>query len=274
MINFTLHPEIQLSADEIAEGVSRSDINEIVGLIEAIDNYVQDWDFPVALLNLVADMLDSEDFIRDMEFLKDKGETEVERAVKRLQEATAKIRRQGDGRPSNRTVVVCIIGESGAGKTMAANYIQKKYGWKPIASRTTRKPRYEGEKGHTYITKEEYNSYFENGANILAYTSWEQEDGSMAYYCCLEEDLKEKNLYVIDEFGYKALLQNWGHELDIISIRIKRNYFKRRRDVGEERIKRDIGKFKLPMSSFTHVVTNDGTEKEFYEKLDNIFINL
>ena len=47
--------------------------------------------------------------------------------------------------------ILLIEGESGSGKTTIADILSKKYGLSSIQSYTTRKPRYLGETGHTFI---------------------------------------------------------------------------------------------------------------------------
>jgi guanylate kinase len=49
--------------------------------------------------------------------------------------------------------IICLVGPSGSGKTTVARGLEKE-GYNIIQSYTTRKPRFEGEWGHTFI--EEY----------------------------------------------------------------------------------------------------------------------
>ena len=58
----------------------------------------------------------------------------------------------------NNTILL-IVGASGTGKTTVANTLSKMFGMKQIQSYTTRPPRYEGEKGHIFVTDEEFNRY-------------------------------------------------------------------------------------------------------------------
>lgn len=49
-------------------------------------------------------------------------------------------------------IIICLVGESGSGKTTIAELLEKK-GYNYIESYTTRKPRYNGERGHIFVDK-------------------------------------------------------------------------------------------------------------------------
>ena len=92
MEKFTLHPEITLSIDEIAEGVSNSDMDHIMNLVTSIDNHVADWGFTIALFIKVAEMIESEELLNDTAYLYRKGDSRIEKAIDRLQSAIDKAR--------------------------------------------------------------------------------------------------------------------------------------------------------------------------------------
>ena len=161
-------------------------------------------------------------------------------------------------------LVICIVGESGAGKTMAAEYFEYEYGVNLIQSYTDRAKRFNGEGGHTFVKPTRMDAILSDRDNILAETEW-----NGYRYCCLRTDIVHSNIYVIDECGLQMLKNEWEDELDIYSIRIHRQKDKRIASVGEERVARDKGKFSLPDSYYDFVINNVVDEKEYvYEKVD------
>lgn len=161
-------------------------------------------------------------------------------------------------------LVICIVGESGAGKTMAAEYFEYEYGVNLIQSYTDRAKRFNGEGGHTFVKPTRMDAILSDRDNILA----ETEFGGYRY-ACLRSDITHSNVYILDEHGLKMLKNKWEDELDIYSIRIHRQKDKRIASVGEERVARDKGKFSLPDSYYDFVINNVVDEKEYvYEKVD------
>ena len=63
---------------------------------------------------------------------------------------------------------------------------------KQIQSYTTRPPRYEGEKGHIFVTDEEFNRL----EKLVAYTEY----GDYRY-CATTDQVEENDIYVIDPDG-------------------------------------------------------------------------
>ena len=93
-----------------------------------------------------------------------------------------------------------FVGPSASGKTSVANELEK-YGYKQVYSYCTRKPRYEGEPGHVFISKEE----FDKLENMIAYTEYDN-----TFYCSTAEQLDESDIYVVDIPGVKTLIENYN----------------------------------------------------------------
>ena len=106
-----------------------------------------------------------------------------------------------------------FVGPSGAGKTTAANRFEEKLGTKQVFSYTTRTPRYEGEKGHIFIT----NSEFDELDNIVAYTEY-----NGARYCTTKEQLDNATIYVIDVDGIdgEALVADISNIPGVLKVRV------------------------------------------------------
>lgn len=88
--------------------------------------------------------------------------------------------------------IFLIVAPSGTGKTEFCKILQEKHKLRSIASYTTRMRRYEGEIGHTFVTKEEFDAL----PNKVAYTLY---DGNE--YCATQEQVDNADLYVIDVAG-------------------------------------------------------------------------
>jgi guanylate kinase len=163
-------------------------------------------------------------------------------------------------------IILCIIGESGSGKSLIADYLYNQYDINLIESYTDRERRYDEEGGHTFLSTKEYD-------NLQGTKLAETVFGSNRY-CCLVEDLMHCNTYVIDENGLQQLKDKWQDDFDIISLRIVRPDFDRLESVGQERFDRDKGKFNMKLSEFDYVIVNDDNRKEFLIKKVNEFMKL
>jgi len=137
--------------------------------------------------------------------------------------------------------ILCIVGRSGSGKSTAAEYIYHRYNIKTLESLTERKPRYEGEKGHTFISK-----------------------GNR--YCCRHQDLKGDNVYVIDPTGLKGLKEKFGDFYDVKSVYIHRIV----NGVDKNRVKRDEGMYFLPNDYYDFHINNNNDFGFLESCLDNI----
>lgn len=98
--------------------------------------------------------------------------------------------------------IVLLAGKSGTGKTTLAEELEIQLGLKAIPSYTTRPKRSPDEKGHTYITENE----FDKLENILAYA--ETNDYRYAVTKQMFED-EQYSIYVIDNTGIKYLKEHY-----------------------------------------------------------------
>ena len=91
-----------------------------------------------------------------------------------------------------------FVGKSASGKTSLANLLEEKYECKQVQSYTTRLPRYDGETGHIFVSKEE----FDNLGELAAYTMYNGNEYGTTF-----KQLEECDIYVIDVAGVETLLQ-------------------------------------------------------------------
>ena len=112
--------------------------------------------------------------------------------------------------------IFLIVGESGSGKTILVSSLEKQKKLKSIQSYTTRKPRYEDEYGHIFISENEFNLL----EGIVGYTEY---NGNK--YCATSQQVEENDLYVIDIDG----------------VDFFRNAYKGNKNVRVIYIKSDIG---------------------------------
>lgn len=91
-----------------------------------------------------------------------------------------------------------FVGRSASGKTTIANILEEKHGHTQVQSYTTRNHRYDGETGHIFVTKEEFDALGE----LAAYTLYNGNEYGTTF-----KQLEECDIYVIDVPGVETLLQ-------------------------------------------------------------------
>lgn len=102
-----------------------------------------------------------------------------------------------------------FVGRSASGKTTVADILEQTYGFKQVYSYCTRKPRYDGEVGHVFVTEEEFKAL----ENMVAYTFYNNN-----HYGTTAEQLDKCNIYVVDVPGVKTLLKKYKADRPIVII--------------------------------------------------------
>lgn len=102
-----------------------------------------------------------------------------------------------------------FVGRSASGKTTVADILEQKYGFKQVYSYCTRKPRYDGEVGHVFVTEEEFKAL----ENMVAYTFYDNN-----HYGTTAEQLDQCSIYVVDIPGVETLLEKYNTNRPIIII--------------------------------------------------------
>ena len=110
--------------------------------------------------------------------------------------------------------LILLVGKSGSGKTTVADYLEEHYGLKVLASYTTRKPRYEDEKSHTFVTKDDFNTM----PNKVAHTLFDEH-----HYWATQEQCDASDIYVIDPDGIKSLRRNYNSPRPYMIVYLKIN---------------------------------------------------
>ena len=160
--------------------------------------------------------------------------------------------------------IFCIIGESGAGKTLASLHLKNKLGANVICSYTTRPPRnteVEGREHHFINIVPDPNE-------LLAYTNF----AGFEYYALKTQVSGPCTVYVIDEDGLKNLKSEHGEEYDIYAAYVTRQWKNRvKSDVDRCRMGRDKGRSELPAEMYDWIVNNDSTKRDFFIQIENIY---
>lgn len=160
--------------------------------------------------------------------------------------------------------ILCIVGESGAGKTLASLHLQNKLGANVICSFTTRPPRNTEVEGrdHHFI------NIVPDPNELLAYTNY----GGWEYYALKTQVFGDCTVYVIDEVGLQNLKEEHGDEYRIFSVYITRSWSNRKRaGIGEKRMERDNKRTKLPIDEYDWVIENNFTKKNLFVNIEAIY---
>lgn len=103
-----------------------------------------------------------------------------------------------------------IVGRTGRGKDYLKELLQNMFDWKFVLSTTTRKPRFEGEDTHVFVTKEEATSI--PLEDKVAITFIKNEGDEPDEYFATRQQVNEADGYIIDPKGVEVLLRNMPEE--------------------------------------------------------------
>lgn len=159
--------------------------------------------------------------------------------------------------------IMCIIGGSGCGKTLASLHLKYHKDANVICSYTTRPPRETEVEGrdHHFI------DIVPDKTELIAYAHF----GGHYYYATKWQVFGPCTVYVIDEKGLENLRQDFGDVYDIYTVLIKRDKQLRRKvGVSETRIRRDERR-DLKDEDYDYVITNNGKKVDLFNSIEQIY---
>ena len=156
------------------------------------------------------------------------------------------------------STIICIVGNSGSGKTELTKYMKDKYGIPYISSYTTR-PMREGETDgveHTFVDAESMPSNEE----MIAYTLF-----GRFHYWATKEQVENYGIctYVIDEQGLIELQERFSTDYDIIKVYVNRPNTE---GIDQDRKDRDRKRNALPEDYYDLYIENDYRCVEDFQK--------
>lgn len=163
--------------------------------------------------------------------------------------------------------ILCILGESGVGKTLASLHLKNHCGANVICSYTTRPPRENEVDGreHHFIDMAQPDEY------MLAYAMY----GRYAYYALKSQVYGPLTIYVVDQAGLESLKERNSDELEIFTLFITRSRKLRLlRGITSERMDRDKGKNTMSLDEYDYVVENNSTKRELFNNIERIYNEL
>lgn len=144
-----------------------------------------------------------------------------------------------------------FVGKSASGKTTIANLLEKKYSFNQVESYTTRKPRYDGERGHIFITEDEFN----NLEDMVSYTFYHNNQ-----YGTTAGLLDENDIFVVDVPGVESLLEKYQTKRPICIIYFDTNV--------ATRIRRMINRGDSDMEIIARLLQDE--EDDWFNQLDRL----
>lgn len=159
--------------------------------------------------------------------------------------------------------ILCIVGGSGCGKTLASLHLKYHKDANVICSFTTRPPRETEVEGrdHHFI------DIVPDRTEMIAYTHY----GGYYYYALKNQVFGPCTVYVIDEKGLANLRTDWGDQYDIYTVLIKRTRALRRQcGVEQARIHRDDYR-KLNDADYDYVIENNDTKRNLFNNIERIY---
>lgn len=189
----------------------------------------------------------------------------VYKHLRELEKAKAEQFIEDNLNPRTKTVM-CILGASGVGKTLAALHLQAKHGANVVCSYTTRKPR----KGEINGRDHYFTDIIPPEDTLLAYTMF----GGHKYYTLKTQITGPVTVYVIDEKGYKDLKKRSDGKYRLYTVFVKRRPMLRKVcGVSEYRMRRDDSR-DFGSVDYDAVVENNGTKGEFFQQMEDIYYKL
>lgn len=144
-----------------------------------------------------------------------------------------------------------FVGRSASGKTTIADLLEKNHGHKQVFSYTTRPPRYEGEVGHIFVSKEE----FKKLQGMVSYTFYNGNE-----YGATSALLDSCSIFVVDVPGVESLLEKYETDRPICIIYFNANVY--------SRINRMLDRGDCDTHIVSRLLTDE--KEDWWDKLDGV----
>lgn len=159
-----------------------------------------------------------------------------------------------------------LVGKSGVGKSAVADYLSKNHGLKVLQSYTTRPKRFDNERGHTFITEDE----FKQLNHVVAHTKFDKYE-----YCATTEQVENSDVYIIDPKGVETFKELYKGERTPIIIYLTAsldNLIKRMRARGDgvEKAMKRMNHDKQAFANVSYDIKIDTDNKTIKEVVDEI----
>lgn len=152
-------------------------------------------------------------------------------------------------------IIICIVGDSGSGKTLISTIFKELFNWNLIVSYTTRNKRTEETDGveHYFVSSDK----MPNHKDMLAYTKY----GGYEYWTTKSQFVDYiPNIYVIDEKGIDFLSKQ-GISNQLILIKVNRID---KTSIDNNRVIRDIERIHIPDTDYQYIIQNNSTINNLY----------
>lgn len=109
--------------------------------------------------------------------------------------------------------LLLLTGGRGSGKSTVASALAKRNNFTILQSYTTRKPRKKNEKGHIFISDEEFDSIPKE--EMVAYSEHYTDR-----YCATKTQLENADIYIIDLDGVKMLRETYKGDKELVIVHL------------------------------------------------------
>lgn len=104
-----------------------------------------------------------------------------------------------------------VVAKSGVGKDYVVDKLCKEFDKKKVISRTTRKPRYEGENTHLFVSEKMADEEFNNSVAKTIFNGYR--------YYATEFDIATADFYIIDPHGINKMRDKDKFNVEIVFIK-------------------------------------------------------
>lgn len=162
-------------------------------------------------------------------------------------------------------IIIAIVGASGSGKTLMAQYLKFYANISTVVSFTTR-PKRNGEKHgveHLFVSE----SKMPNKKDMLAYTKF----GGYHYWATFAQvDYHNIVSYIIDEKALIRMIEDYDDRYDILPVLVKRDSKLIESQIDNERIERDKNRITIEDDGYFAIIENNGTLQEYAKEIQKL----